>query len=88
MAWCSLPRAVWVADNPARTTPWSVVLRLPLRASSLLAAAALAGAIVYWRANDRQRSRKLAEDIDTGIAEGRRAAGELLHEAGDEQPTV
>ncbi|MBJ7595024.1 MAG: hypothetical protein JF886_09230 [Candidatus Dormibacteraeota bacterium] len=57
-------------------------------ASSLLAAAALAGAIVYWRANDRQRSRKLAEDIDAGIAEGRQAAGELLHESADDSRTV
>ncbi len=62
-------------------------LRPPLRASGLLAAAALAGAIVYWRANDRQRSRQLAGEVEAGIAEGRQAAAGLLREGdGDQQP--
>jgi hypothetical protein len=63
-----------------------LILRFPLRASGLLAAAAVAGAIVYWRANDR-RSRQLEAAIDDGIADGRQAAGELLQTADeDSQP--
>jgi hypothetical protein len=46
----------------------------------------VAGAIVYWRANDRQRSHQLADEIDDSIAEGRQAAGVLLTAAGDSQP--
>jgi hypothetical protein len=65
-----------------------VSLRLPLRASGLLAAAALAGAIVYWRANDRQRSRQLAGEVDASIAEGRQAAATLLGEGDSDQRTV
>jgi hypothetical protein len=60
-----------------------LILRLPLRASGLLAAAAVAGAIVYWRANDR-RGRQLEADVDDGIAEGRQAAGGLLTGADDD----
>jgi hypothetical protein len=44
----------------------------------------VAGAIVYWRANDRQRSRQLAEEIGDGIAEGREAAGALLKATDDD----
>jgi Flp pilus assembly protein TadB len=48
-------------------------MRLSLGRSSLLAAAAVAGAFVYWRATDRRRSRHL-EEIDEAISEGRDVA--------------
>jgi cytidylate kinase len=51
--------------------------RLSLGRSGLIAAAAVAGAVVYWRASVRQRSRDLAE-IDEAVAEGRDAAQRLL----------
>ncbi|MGH7721656.1 MAG: hypothetical protein ACRENL_02320 [Candidatus Dormibacteria bacterium] len=35
----------------------------------------MAGAIVYWRANERRRSREFAEGIDDAVAQGREAAG-------------
>jgi hypothetical protein len=38
----------------------------------------VAGAIVYWRANERQRSRQLAAEIDDAIVEGRQAARAAL----------
>jgi hypothetical protein len=38
----------------------------------------VAGAIVYWRAGDRQRSRQLADQVDAGIAEGREVAAAML----------
>jgi hypothetical protein len=83
-AWCSPPRAGWVADNPRTTHHWSAVLRLPLRASGLFAAAALAGAFVYWRASDRYRSRLLADEVQAGIGEGQEAASALLKGADDD----
>jgi hypothetical protein len=66
-----------VADNPASIHHWSEALRFPLGRSGLLAAAAVAGAIVYWRANERQRSRHAGE-IDEAIAQGRAAADAVL----------
>jgi hypothetical protein len=50
----------------------------------LLAAAAVAGAIVYWRANDRQRSRELAGEVEAGIQNGRKVAGSLLKGSDDD----
>jgi hypothetical protein len=46
----------------------------------------VAGAIVYWRAGDRQRSRELAAEVDDGIREGRNAANALLTGTGDDSP--
>jgi hypothetical protein len=47
----------------------------------------VAGAIVYWRANDRQRSRELAGQIDAGIDEGRQAADALRSGSDDDSPS-
>jgi hypothetical protein len=55
-------------------------LRLPLGRSGLFAAAALAGAIVYWRASEQRRSRRVEDEIDEAITEGRDAAERLLGE--------
>jgi hypothetical protein len=77
-----------VADNPRTTHHWSTVLRFPLRASGLFAAAALAGAFVYWRASDRHRSRQLADEVQAGIDEGRETAGALLKGTDDDGRTV
>jgi Flp pilus assembly protein TadB len=67
-----------VVDNPATTSPRSTALRFPLGRSGLFAAAALAGAIVYWRAGERQRSRQRADEIDLAVAQGREAADAAL----------
>jgi hypothetical protein len=67
-----------VADNPGTTNHGSTVLRFPLGGSGLFAAAAIAGAIVYWRASERQRSRRQAGEIDEAIAQGREAAEAAL----------
>ncbi|HEY8675637.1 MAG TPA: hypothetical protein VIO13_06675 [Candidatus Dormibacteraeota bacterium] len=76
-----------MVDNPATTTYRSNALRIPLGRSGLLAAAAVAGAIVYWRASERQRSRQLAGEIDEAIAQGREAAGvALTDEDSDSRP--
>jgi hypothetical protein len=48
----------------------------------------VAGAIVYWRANERQRSRRVADEIDDPIAEGREAAATALSGEDDGKPTV
>jgi Flp pilus assembly protein TadB len=61
------------------------VPRLTLGRSGLLAAAAVAGAIVYWRANERRRSRDLAE-IDAAVAEGRDAAETMLADSEAVEP--
>lgn len=85
---CWRPRGGWVVDNPATTAYGSNALRLSIRRSGLIAAAAVAGAIVYWRANERQRSRRLAGEIDDAIAEGREAAATALSGEEDAEPTV
>jgi hypothetical protein len=84
----SPPRGGWVVDNPPTTLIGSTVLRLSVGRSGLIAAAALAGAIVYWRANERQRSRRLAGEIDDAIAEGREAAAAAADSEDDPHPTV
>ena len=49
-------------------------MRLTIRGSGLLAAAALAGAIVYWRAHDRREAARFSAAVDAAITEGRDAA--------------
>jgi hypothetical protein len=44
----------------------------------------VAGAVVYWRAMERQRARQVAE-VDEAVVEGREAAQRLLE---DEDGTV
>jgi hypothetical protein len=70
-----------VADNPSTAsagTHRSTALRFPLGRSGLIAAAAAAGAIVYWRAGERKRSRRAGDEIDDAILEGREAAAALM----------
>jgi hypothetical protein len=77
-----------VADNPGTAsagTHRSTALRFPLGRSGLIAAAAAAGAIVYWRAGERKRSRRAADEIDDAILEGREAAAALMR-GGDADP--
>jgi hypothetical protein len=85
---CWRLRGGWVVDNLATTAYGSKVLRLSIGRSGLIAAAAVAGAIVYWRANERQRSRRLAGEIDDAIAEGREAAATALSGDDEAKPTV
>jgi Flp pilus assembly protein TadB len=62
-------------------------VRFPLGRSGLIAAAAAAGAIVYWRAGERKRSRRAADEIDDAILEGREAAAALMRgDDADPQP--
>ena len=62
-------------------------MRFPFGRSGLFAAAALSGAIVYWRVAEQRRTRQVGAEIDEAIAEGRAAADRLLAgtERGDEQ---
>ena len=52
-------------------------MRFPFGARGLLAAAALAGGVVYWRATSRRRAERLEAAVDDAIAEGRRVAATL-----------
>jgi Flp pilus assembly protein TadB len=62
-------------------------VRLSVPRSGLLAAAAVAGAIVYWRANERRRFQRQADEIDDAITEGRQAAEAMLSTSeADSQP--
>jgi hypothetical protein len=81
------PRGGLVADNRQDTIQGSHILRLSLGRSSLLAAAAVAGAVVYWRAAERQRARQVAE-IDEAVAEGSDTARRLLSDHDSPTPTV
>jgi hypothetical protein len=63
-------------------------LRFPNRASGLLAAAALAGAVVYWRAADRRRSQQFSADIEAGVEQGQKVAEKLLKDSDKEGSTV
>ncbi|HEX4579978.1 MAG TPA: hypothetical protein VH498_08255 [Candidatus Dormibacteraeota bacterium] len=54
------------------------MLRFPFGRRGLLAAAAISGAIVYWRVAEQRRSREASAEIDDAIAEGRAAADRLL----------
>ncbi|HEY7925947.1 MAG TPA: hypothetical protein VIG86_00840 [Candidatus Dormibacteraeota bacterium] len=60
---------------------------MPFGRKGLLAAAAVSGAIVYWRVAEQRRARQAGAEIDEAIAEGRAAADRLLAggKPGDEQ---
>ena len=52
-------------------------MRFPFGARGLLAAAAVTGGVVYWRATARRRAERLEASIDDAIAEGRHVAESL-----------
>lgn len=47
-------------------------MRFPFGTRGLIAAAAITGGVIYWRATSRRRAERLEAAIDDAIAEGRR----------------
>ena len=52
-------------------------MRFPFGVRGLLAAAAITGGVVYWRATARRRAERLEASVDDAIAEGRHVADAL-----------
>ena len=49
-------------------------MRFPFGTRGLLAAAAITGGVIYWRATANRRAERLEASVDDAIAEGRHIA--------------